>query len=269
MFLDTMSPEAIVKEARRDTTAILNKRDFFINMHRREILFAKKFPVSFQIEWKSPLTHNQWHIIIACNNKKERENLDVYYYSTYETYRGAGIIFPVYNMRTEELVFSRYTGHFFSRYRTRHLVPNNLYTPGMDVIRHYVDHNSSYFYPQTDAEKRFTCCLTDGIALGICEKGLDTFRTFISHDMRFKIQERVLHTSLSRIQPPRKSGKSCRAGTRPQTITRRRERSIKKQTQNSPLLPTLRENRTGRLEEKIIPQNNLSNKNPFMTLKYP
>ena len=163
-----MSPKAIDKEARRDTTAILNKRDFFINMHRREILFAKKFPVSFQIEWKSPLTHNQWHIIIACNNKKERENPDVYYYSTYETYRGAGIIFPVYNMRTEELVFSRYTGHFFSRYRTRHLVPNNLYTPGMDVIRHYVDHNSSYFYSQTDAEKRFTCCLTDGIALGIC-----------------------------------------------------------------------------------------------------
>ena len=196
MFLDTMSPEAIVKEARRDTTAILNKRDLFINMHRREILFAKKFPVSFQIEWKSPLTHNQWHIIIACNNKKERENPDVYYYSTYETYRGAGIIFPVYNMRTEELVFSRYTGHFFSRYRTRHLVPNNLYTPGMDVIRHYVDHNSSYFYPQTDAEKRFTCCLTDGIALGICEKGLDTFRTFISHDMLFKIQERVLHSSI-------------------------------------------------------------------------
>ena len=166
MFLDTMSPEAIIKEARRDTTAILNKRDFFINTHRREILFAKKFPVSFQIEWKSPLTHNQWHIIIACNNKKERENPDVYYYSTYETYRGAGIIFPVYNMRTEELVFSRYTGHFFSRYRTRHLVPNNLYTPGMDVIRHYVDHNSNYFYPQTDAEKKFTCCLTDGIALG-------------------------------------------------------------------------------------------------------
>ena len=152
MFLDTMSPEAIIKEARRDTTAILNKRDFFINTHRREILFAKKFPVSFQIEWKSPLTHNQWHIIIACNNKKERENPDVYYYSTYETYRGAGIIFPVYNMRTEELVFSRYTGHFFSRYRTRHLVPNNLYTPGMDVIRHYVDHNSNYFYPQTEPE---------------------------------------------------------------------------------------------------------------------
>ncbi|MFR7808845.1 MAG: hypothetical protein ACLU4N_05965 [Butyricimonas faecihominis] len=164
MFLDTMSPEAIIKEARRDTTAILNKRDFFINTHRREILFAKKFPVSFQIEWKSPLTHNQWHIIIACNNKKERENPDVYYYSTYETYRGAGIIFPVYNMRTEELVFSRYTGHFFSRYRTRHLVPNNLYTPGMDVIRHYVDHNSSYFYPQTDAENSHAA--SDGIVSG-------------------------------------------------------------------------------------------------------
>ena len=41
MFLDTMSPEAIIKEARRDTTAIQNKRDFFINTHRREILFAK------------------------------------------------------------------------------------------------------------------------------------------------------------------------------------------------------------------------------------
>ena len=39
MFLDTMSPEAIIKEARRDTTAIQNKRDFFINTHRREILF--------------------------------------------------------------------------------------------------------------------------------------------------------------------------------------------------------------------------------------
>lgn len=118
--------------------------------------------------------------IIACNNKKERENPDVYYYSTYETYRGAGIISPVYNMRTEELVFSRYTGHFFSRYRTRHLVPNNLYTPGMDVIRHYVDHNSNYFYPQTDAEKKFTCCLTDGIALGICEK-VSTLSALSSH----------------------------------------------------------------------------------------
>ncbi len=45
-------------------------------------------------------------------------------------------------------------------------------------------------------KKRFTCCLTDGIALGICENGLDTFRTFISHDMLFKIQERVLHSSI-------------------------------------------------------------------------
>ena len=63
MFLDTMSPEAIIKEARRDTTAIQNKRDFFINTHRREILFAKKFPVSYRIEWKSPLTYNKWHII--------------------------------------------------------------------------------------------------------------------------------------------------------------------------------------------------------------
>ena len=61
MFLDTMSPEAIVKEARRDTTAILNKRDFFINMHRREILFAKKFPVSFQIEWKSHAQPMAYH----------------------------------------------------------------------------------------------------------------------------------------------------------------------------------------------------------------
>ena len=172
MFLDTMSPEAIIKEARRDTTAIQNKRDFFINTHRREILFAKKFPVSYRIEWKSPLTYNKWHIIIT------------------------GIIFPVYNIKTEELVFSRYTGHFFSRYRTRHLIPNNLHTPGMDVIRYYVDHNSSYFYPKPDEEKRFTCCLTDGIALGICENGLDTFRTFISHDMLFKIQERVLHSSI-------------------------------------------------------------------------
>ena len=70
MFLDTMSPEAIIKEARRDTTAIQNKRDFFINTHRREILFAKKFPVSYRIEWKSPLTYNKWHIIITCNNKR-------------------------------------------------------------------------------------------------------------------------------------------------------------------------------------------------------
>ena len=97
MFLDTMSPEAIIKEARRDTTAIQNKRDFFINTHRREILFAKKFPVSYRIEWKSPLTYNKWHIIITCNNKKERENPDVHYYSTYETHCGTGIIFPVYN----------------------------------------------------------------------------------------------------------------------------------------------------------------------------
>ena len=164
MFLDTMSPEAIIKEARRDTTAIQNKRDFFINTHRREILFAKKFPVSYRIEWKSPLTYNKWHIIITCNNKKERENPDVHYYSTYETHCGTGIIFPVYDIKTEELVFSRYTGHFFSRYRTRHLIPNNLHTPGMDVIRYYVDHNSSYFYPKPDEEKRFTCCLTDGIA---------------------------------------------------------------------------------------------------------
>ena len=42
MFLDTMSPEAIIKEARRDTTAIQNKRDFFINTHRREILFCQE-----------------------------------------------------------------------------------------------------------------------------------------------------------------------------------------------------------------------------------
>ncbi len=192
MFLETMSPEAIIKEARRDITAIENRKDAFINAHRRDFLFAKKFPVSFHIEWKSPLTYNKWHITIICNNKKERENPDTYHYATYETPRGTGIIFPIYDMNTKELVFCKYTAHFFSRYRTRYLVPNNLYLPGMDVIRYFADHNSSFFFPQTDAEKNFTCCLTGGIALGNYDKTISVFRTFVSHNMLFEMQKRVL-----------------------------------------------------------------------------
>ena len=130
----------------------------------------------------------------ACNNKKNGKTRTFTITPLTRTYRGAGIIFPVYNMNRRTR-FSRYTGHFFSRYRTRHLVPNNLYTPGMDVIRHYVDHNSNYFYPQTDAEKNSHAASQTAL-LVICEKGLDTFRTFISHDMLFKIQERVLHSSI-------------------------------------------------------------------------
>ena len=59
MFLDTMSPEAIIKEARRDTTAIQNKRDFFITTHRREILNAKKNQETCQNKSKNTLTFNK------------------------------------------------------------------------------------------------------------------------------------------------------------------------------------------------------------------
>jgi len=197
MFLETMSPETIIKEARRDITAIENRRDTFIRSHRRDFLFTKKYPLSFHIEWKSPLTFNKWHITITCNNKKERENPETYHYAVYETPRGLGIIFPAYDINTEELVFSKYTAHFFSRYRTRYLIPNNLYTPGMDVIRYFVDHNTSFFFPQATPEKSFTCCLTGGIALGNYDKTITVFRTFVSHDMLFKMQKRALHSGIT------------------------------------------------------------------------
>lgn len=197
MFLESMSAEEIIKEARRDNLAIDNYEEKIIQAHHRDFLFAKKYPVVFRHEWKSPVTHNKWHFTITCHSKKERESPEIYKYSTYETSRGTGIIFPVYDMNTEELVFSKYTGHFFSRYRTRYLVPNNLYTPGMDVIHHFVNDNVTFHFSEKKQEdKSFTCCLKDGIALGIFDKTLSVFRTFVSHDMLFKIQERALHSSI-------------------------------------------------------------------------
>lgn len=197
MFVESMSAEEIIKEVRRDSISIDNYKEKITQAHRRDFLFAKKYPVVFHHEWKSLVTHNKWHFTITCHSKKEREAPEIYNYSTYETLRGTGIIFPVYDIDSNELVISKYTGHFFSRYRTRYLIPNNLYSPGMDVIRHFVDDNVSFYFSEKKKEdKSFTCCLKDGIALGIFDKTISIFRTFVSHDMLFQMQERVLHSSI-------------------------------------------------------------------------
>lgn len=196
MFVETMSPEAIIKEVKRDVTALQQRGEHIFKAHRRDFLFAKKYPISCRAQWKSPLTHNKWHITLICNNKKERENPDQYHYATYETSRGIAVIFPVYSMNTETPVVSKFTAHFFSRYRTRYLIPNNLYQPGMNVIQYFVDHNATFYFPDSDSDKNFVCCLNGGIALGNEGHGISIFRTFVSEAMLFRIQERALRSSI-------------------------------------------------------------------------
>lgn len=56
MFLDTMSPEAIIKEARRDTTAIQNKRDFSSTRIAGKSCLPRNFPYHTESNG-SPLSH--------------------------------------------------------------------------------------------------------------------------------------------------------------------------------------------------------------------
>lgn len=196
MFVENMSPEAILKEVNKDLVAIEIRREKLAEIHRRDFLFAKKYPVTYYLHWKSPHTYNQWHIGGTCNSKKEANCPDTYYYATFNTNRGVGIVFPNYNINAEVLKISKYTAHFFHRYRTRYLVPNGLYTPGMDVPRYFVDTNTSFYFTNQEDKSKFTCILKDGIALGVQEHAVSVFCTFLSKDMLFKMQERVLHSSI-------------------------------------------------------------------------
>lgn len=143
MFVESMTAEEIIKETRRDLALLENYKEKIYQLHRRDFLLAKKYPVTFQHEWVSPATRNKWRVTITCHSKKTREAPEIYHYSPYVTSRGVGVIFPFYDLDTEDWAFSRFTGHFFSRYRNRYLIPNNLCTPGMDVIDYFIKDNIS------------------------------------------------------------------------------------------------------------------------------
>ena len=197
MFVESMTAEEIIKETRRDLALLENYKEKIYQLHRRDFLLAKKYPVAFQHEWVSPATRNKWRVTITCHSKKTREAPEIYHYSPYVTSRGVGVIFPFYDLDTEDWAFSRFTGHFFSRYRNRYLIPNNLCTPGMDVIDYFIKDNISFSLSEKKKEDNsFTCCLKDGIALGIFDSILTVFRTFVSHDMLFRIQKRSLQSSI-------------------------------------------------------------------------
>ena len=67
----------------------------------------------------------------------------------------------------------------------------------MDVIDYFIKDNISFSLSEKKKEDNsFTCCLKDGIALGIFDSILTVFRTFVSHDMLFRIQKRSLQSSI-------------------------------------------------------------------------
>lgn len=44
MFVENMSPEAIIKEVNKDIVAIESRREKLAHIHRRDFLFAKNIP---------------------------------------------------------------------------------------------------------------------------------------------------------------------------------------------------------------------------------
>lgn len=180
----------ILKEILKDREEI---KEHFAKHYRtcfkRQVLKATTFPfVPSPLHFTSS-RRNKYLIYIEARKKGDWKTNTFYYVCC------AGNIAYLYNKELNLL--SVFTPHFFSRYRERFIMDNNITTK--QVIEKFFKNNLLTTCKVRVQDNTFMGTCKDGIAFGKYEKGIAIIKTFISRDMQFD-KQKVLCNHIDRFR---------------------------------------------------------------------
>lgn len=185
MIVHTMSEKELLVEIRSDVHNANVYSKYQDNKFRRLVLKSKKYPVYWNLKYKSP-KNNKWLIFFESRSKKEVGNFGRIIFVTYfNSPHGIYAIMPAFTNSAPHLVI--YPPHFFSRYANRAGVDKS----GVELLVNYFKYNSSYVYAygnKMTVEGSYLLEVygssKDGVALGLMSScGNVLFKTFIIYDM--------------------------------------------------------------------------------------
>ena len=189
MIVDSMTHTEVYAELDKDRDNVARWFDHQADKYRRLALKTQKFPVTWWLEYTSP-RKNRYLISVTCT----RRNYDRFHgltilalkreergYSVYLSYIGKHSLI-------RKTVFLQ---HVFDRYADPER--GNVQKTGIDLIKHFVDHQSSgqiidnpklagRSVRYNGRDHRFVA-VNDGVLLGDVENGIFIARTFITYEM--------------------------------------------------------------------------------------
>ena len=189
MIVDSMTHTEVYAELDKDRDNVARWFDHQADKYRRLALKTQKFPVTWWLEYTSP-RKNRYLISVTCT----RRNYDRFHgltilalkreergYSVYLSYIGKHSLI-------RKTVFLQ---HVFDRYADPER--GNVQKTGIDLIKHFVDHQSSgqiidnpklagRSVRYNGRDHQFVA-VNDGVLLGDVENGIFIARTFITYEM--------------------------------------------------------------------------------------
>lgn len=189
MIVDSMTHTEVYAELDKDRENVARWFDHRADEFRRRALKMQKFPVTWWLDYTSP-RKNRYLISVTCT----RRNYDRFHGLTILALKREERGFSVYLSYIGKHTLIRKTvflQHVFDRYADPER--GNVQKKGIDLIKHFVDHQSSgqiLSNPKlagrsvryNGRDHRFVA-VNDGVILGDVDNGIFIARTFITYEM--------------------------------------------------------------------------------------
>lgn len=185
MIVATMTEKELFREISSDLLNASKYSQYQDNKFRRLVLKSNKYPVYWDLKYRSPKSNN-WLIFFEGRSKKEVGDYGrVVFINYFDSPHGVYAVMPAFTNNRPHLVI--YLPHFFSRYANR----ANVNKSGVELITNYFRYNSSYVYAYHEkmtSEDTFVQEVygssKEGVALGLMSvDGSVLFKTFITYEM--------------------------------------------------------------------------------------
>lgn len=206
MILPTMTPEEAYREIDKDTEAL---SDWWRQQRKTMIRIAKvttwKFPFAKWFEYQSPL-YNRYIVKSIAFGRNYNDESITGVFALVKAERGYAIYFTRFSWQK---IANRIAimPHVFDRYADPKR--GNVQKTGIDLIKHYVDHN---VYGEPTRDDRFSgrsvrykdrdnLCLSipDGVLLGEEIDDIFVAHTFITYDMASGLQREEFERNKDKI----------------------------------------------------------------------
>ena len=179
-------------ELEKDRENVARWYDHQAETYRRKALKTQKFPATWWLDYTSP-RKNRYLISVTCT----RRNYDKYHGITTIALRREERGYSVYLTHINSyspVKKTVFVPHVFDRYAER----ANVNKQGMDLIRHFMDHQSGGHVitdqrlagrsVRYNGRNHKFIAVREGVLLGDMDDGIFIVRTFITYDMATGLQ---------------------------------------------------------------------------------
>lgn len=192
MIVNTMTPQELMKEVRKDYSSIIMRIYQEFERNRRVFIKATLFPVKHIFKYKSA-QNNTWNVIQMARFREERKNPGHIIYSIYEN-KGQGAYYVKRILGT--VVVFDFIPHFFKRYRERYLIPKGI--EGLSIekqVENFFLDGGMFGVDNRDPKSgEFICYNKTGIMLGWVDPSIGYFcvKTYVHYSMFFASQTKMM-----------------------------------------------------------------------------